>query len=81
MDASYWDNSIATVLNPATPGGTGDSLLADIGSIKAINAWLTPLKFVGMALLFSSIALALVTIVKVLRFQASRLVEVAQQRS
>jgi hypothetical membrane protein len=55
--------------------------LSDIGSIKAINAWLTPLKFVGMALLFSSIALALVTIVKVLRFQASRLVEVAQQRS
>jgi hypothetical protein len=81
MAASYWDNSIATVLNPATPGGTGDSLLADIGSIKAINAWLTPLKFVGMALLFNSIALALVTIVKVLRFQASRLVEVAQQRS
>ncbi len=75
----YWDNSIATVLNPATPGGQGDDLLADIGTIKSINAWLTPFKFLGMALLFSGIALALLTIVKVLRFQASRFVEVAQQ--
>lgn len=77
----YWDNSIATVLNPATPGGEGDSLLADIGTINAVNAWLTPFKFVGMAFLFSGIALALLTIVKVLRFQASRFVEVAQQKS
>lgn len=76
----YWDNSIATVLNPATPGGQGDGLLADIGSIKAINAWLTPFKFLGMAFLFSGIALALLTIVQVLRFQASRFVELADQR-
>lgn len=76
----YWNNSIAAVLNPATPGGQGDSLLADIGSIKAINAWLTPFKFVGMAFLFSGIALALLTIVQVLRFQASRFVEVAEQK-
>ncbi len=76
----YWNNSIATVLDPATPGGEGDALLADIGSIKAINAWLTPFKFVGMAFLFSGIALALLTIVKVLRFQASRLSELAQNK-
>ncbi len=81
MAGDYWDNSIATVLNPATPGGQGDGLLADIGTIKSVNAWLTPFKFVGMAFLFSGIALALLTIVKVLRFQASRFVEVAQQKS
>lgn len=74
--AGYWDHSIATELNPA---GSGSSLLADLGTMKAVGAWLTPLKFVGMALLFSGIALALLTIVKVLRFQASRLSEIALQ--
>ena len=81
LAGGYWDNSIAAVLNPAAAGGPNSDLLADIGTVKAVNAWLTPLKFVGMAFLFSGIALALLTIVKVLRFQASRLVEVAAERS
>jgi hypothetical protein len=71
----------ATVLNPATPGGQGDALLADIGSIKTINAWLTPFKFVGMVFLFSGIALVLLAIVKVLRFQASDLWRLRKRRA
>jgi hypothetical protein len=71
---TYWNNSVATVLNPAT---AGSETLRDLGVIKATGAWLTPLKFVGMAVLFSGIALALVTIVSVLRFQAARLTELA----
>ena len=70
----YWDHSIATELNTAA---AGSSLLDDLSTIQATAAWLTPLKFVGMALLFSGIALALATIVQVLRFQARRLVEIA----
>ena len=74
----YWNNSIATVLNPAA---AGSDTLRDLGVIEATAAWLTPLRFVGMAFLFSGIALALVTIVSVLRFQAARLVELAGAKS
>lgn len=70
----YWDNSIATVLNTAP---AGSSLLDDLSTIEATRAWLTPLEFVGMATLFTGIALALATIVQVLRFQARRMVEIA----
>lgn len=70
----YWNHSIATVLNPAA---AGSETLRDLGVIKATGAWLAPLKFVGMAFLFSGIALALVTTVSVLRFQAARLSELA----
>ena len=70
----YWDNSIATVLNPAP---AGSPLLDDLSTIEATKAWLSPLMFVGMATLFTGIALALATIVQVLRFQARRLVEIA----
>ena len=71
---SYWDNSIATELNTAS---AGSGLLDDLSTIEATKAWLTPLEFVGMAVLFTGIALALATIVQVLRFQARRLVEIA----
>jgi hypothetical protein len=74
----FWNNSIATVLDPAV---AGSDTLRDLGVIKATAAWLTPLKFVGMAFLFSGIALALVTIVSVLRFQAARLAELASLKS
>jgi hypothetical protein len=71
---SYWDHSIATELNTAA---AGSGLLSDLSTIQSTQAWLTPLKFVGMAFLFTGIALALATIVQVLRFQARRLVEIA----
>ena len=44
--------------------------------MNALKAWLEPLKFVGMAILFSGIALALVTIVKVLQAQTQRMTEI-----
>ena len=71
LTSNYWNHSIATELNPAT--GT---LLSDLGTINAINLWLEPLKFVGMAMLLTGIGLALATIVRVLRWQANRLWEV-----
>ena len=74
----YWNNSIATVLNPAI---AGSETLRDLGVIKATGAWLTPLRFVGMAFMFSGIALALVTIISVLRFQAARLSDLASSKS
>ncbi len=66
----YWNHSIASQLNTAAEGS---ALLADLGTINAIKLWLEPFKFVGMALLFAGIGLALATIVRVLRWQANRL--------
>lgn len=67
----YWNHSIANELNPSTSG-----LLSDLGTISAVKLWLEPLKFVGLALLLSSIGLALATIVRALRWQANRLWEI-----
>ena len=64
----YWNHSIATQLNPSTSG-----LLADLGTINAVKLWLEPFKFAGMALLLTGIGLALATIVRVLRWQSTRL--------
>ena len=71
--ADYWNHSIATVLNTAP---AGSDLLRDLGLMNALEAWLAPFKFVGMAFLFTGIALALVTIVTVLQFQTRRMVEI-----
>ena len=71
--ADYWNHSIATELNPAP---AGSDILQDLGLMNALKAWLEPFKFVGMAVLFSGIALALVTIVKVLQAQTKRMVEI-----
>ena len=67
----YWNHSIANEPNPSTGG-----LLADLGTINAIKLWLEPFKFVGIALLFTGIGLALATIVRVLRGQTTRLWEI-----
>ena len=40
---------------------------------NATKLWLAPLKFVGMALLFTGIGLALATIVQALRWRSNRL--------
>ena len=71
--ADYWNNSIATVLNPAS---AGSDLLRDLGLMNALKAWLEPFKFIGIAVLFSSIAMGLVTIVKVLQAQTSRMMQI-----
>ncbi len=70
LSYDYWNHSIAAELNPST-----SSFLSDLGTINAITLWLAPFKFVGIALLFTGIGLALATIVRVLRWQSQRLWE------
>lgn len=70
MASSYWNHSVANELNPA---GAGSALLMMLANISAAKLWLAPLKFVGMAFLFTGIGLALATIVRVLRWQSTRL--------
>ena len=60
----YWNHSIATELSPALEGS---GLLDDLSTINTMQAWLAPIKFVGIAVLLSGIGLALATIVRVLR--------------
>ena len=76
LNADYWNHSIANELNVAP---RSSDLLSDLGTINAISAWLTPLKFVGLALLLSGIVLALATIVRVLRFQTTRIVDLLEE--
>ncbi len=66
----YWNHSIATQLNPAV---AGSALLNDLQTVNSVGAWLAPFKFVGLAMLLSSIGLALATIVQALRSQSRRL--------
>ena len=49
-----------------------------LGHCRA-QAWLAPLKFVGMAILLSGIGLALATIVRILRWQSIRLWDMLSQ--
>ena len=44
-----------------------------------IGAWVGPLRFAGVALLFTGVALALATIVRSLRFQATRIDQLAHE--
>ncbi len=45
-----------------------------------IGAWVGPLHFTGVALIFTGVAFALATIVRALRFQADRVAQIAQGR-
>jgi len=46
-----------------------------------IGAWIGPLRFAGVALLFTGVALALATIVRSLRFQAARIDQLSTHHS
>ena len=70
LSYDYWNNSVANDLNTALEGS---GFLDDLSTIHTVQAWLAPLKFVGMALLLSGIGLALATIVSALRYQSNRL--------
>ena len=72
----YWNNSIASDLNPAL---AGSGFLDDLSTINSVQAWLAPLKFVGLAILLSGIGLALATIVRILRWQSIRLWDMLSQ--
>ncbi|MFB3097467.1 MAG: hypothetical protein ACE1ZZ_02200 [Dehalococcoidia bacterium] len=66
----YWNHSIANELDQAVEGS---GFLNTLSTINSIGMWVNPLKFVGMASLLSGIGLALATIVRVLRWQSTRL--------
>ena len=51
----------------------GNAFLNTLSTISSIDMWVKPLTFLGMASLLSGIGLALATIVRVLRWQSSRL--------
>jgi hypothetical protein len=71
-------------VNPASianPASSSRADLADIGVARAASAWLPGLRFVGLAILLSSVVLVLVTIQKTLRFQAARITEIAETSS
>ena len=67
LSFDYWDHSIVDNLDPATKG-----LLKDLRAINTVTLWLEPLKFVGMALMLTSIGLALATVARALRWQTDR---------
>jgi hypothetical protein len=72
-----WDvygHSVAEI-NAAEPGS---SLLGDLGTVNTYKAWLTPLKFVGLAFILVGISFAVHTILQVIRFQGQRIRELAQ---
>ncbi|MDQ7024685.1 MAG: hypothetical protein Q9P44_03920 [Anaerolineae bacterium] len=70
--SSYWDNSIANTLNPAQ---AGSELLTQLGTLSSYNAWLAPLRIVGMGMLFTGILIALSVIIYNLRVQSELLVD------
>lgn len=70
--SSYWNNSIASTLNPAT---AGSELLTQLGTLASYNAWLAPLRIAAMGMLFTGILIALSVIIYNLRVQSELLVE------
>ncbi len=64
----YFANTKA-VRDAAVPGGDGSGILSQIGTISAVGAWLAPLKFVGLALFFFGIGIALWAIIRSLRLR------------
>jgi hypothetical protein len=73
---AYWNHSIANELNQAQEGS---ALLSQLGLVSSFAKWLTPLRMVGMAFLFSGITLALTVIIGTLRMQADMLVRFYNQ--
>jgi hypothetical protein len=74
--ASYWNNSIATTLNPAP---AGSPLLTQLSTIQSLKAWVVPLKFLGIATLLTSISFALFTIQEILKAQSLHLLEIVEK--
>lgn len=73
---AYWNNSIANTLNTAE---AGSALLSQLGVITSFPHWLTPLRMVGMAFLFTAITIALTVIIKTLRIQGKLLLRFYEQ--
>jgi hypothetical protein len=58
--------------------GSGSGLLGDFQTVKTYGAWLQGFALAGLGLVLSGIVLALYTIAQVLRFQHSRIAELAE---
>ena len=55
--------------------GAGSSLLADLGLVKAVEAWLLPIKFLGIATFFAGIGLALSAIIERIQLRGQVMAE------
>jgi hypothetical protein len=53
---------------------------SDRGAAADIGAWVGPLRFAGVALIFTGVVFALATIVRSLRFQGDRIAQIAAER-
>ena len=73
--SDYWQHASSEVL----PAPQTAELSSDLSNIQSIRSWLQPLDFVGMGLILSGIVLALATIVRALRFQAGRVVQLGAE--
>ena len=67
---AYWTNSIAATLNPAQAGSVE---LNQLGLIQGVKPWLAALRYLGMALLFSGITVAVTVIIRTLQHQEKSL--------
>jgi hypothetical protein len=66
----------SAIANPSTASHTD---LIHLGVARAASMWLPGVRFSGIAILLTSVVLVLVTIQKTLRFQASRVNEIADR--
>jgi hypothetical protein len=57
---------------------SGSGLLGDLQTVKTYGAWLQGFAMTGLGLVLTGIVLALYTIAQVLRFQHSRIAELAE---
>ncbi len=72
--ADVFDKPISTI--DGAPAGSG--LLDDLQTVKTYGAWLQAAAITGLGIVLSGIVLALYTIAQVLRFQHTRIAEIAQ---
>jgi hypothetical protein len=78
IDPDYWNNSIAGELNLAA---VGSALLSQLAIISSYAFWLNALRMIGMAFLFTSIAIALTVIIGTLRLQSKVLLKFYEQNT
>lgn len=60
INADYYVNAKAA----RDAAAAGSSILTQLGQIQAVKAWLLPFQFLGVAVLFAAIGLALSAIIK-----------------
>lgn len=68
----------AIVLSALAIAASSSPLLGDFQAVRTYGAWLQGFALTGLGLVLSGIVLALYTIAQVLRFQHSRIAELAE---